>query len=67
VTTGLGAVRGTQSAHADVDMFLGVPYAAPPLGRLRFMPAEPPPKFAEELGSYDATQYRSPSVRADRR
>ena len=42
VTTTLGSVRG--AAQNGVDAFLGIPYAAPPVGALRFeapQPAEP--------------------------
>jgi para-nitrobenzyl esterase len=40
VTTSLGSLRGISQGR--VDAFLGVPYAAPPLGPLRFTPPEPP-------------------------
>lgn len=61
VSTSLGAYRGSQSAAGDVDMFLGVPYAAPPLGQHRFMPARPPPDLLRRA-PYDATRYRGPCV-----
>ncbi|UNI14253.1 hypothetical protein JDV02_000900 [Purpureocillium takamizusanense] len=35
-----GAVRGVQ-VHDRVDAFLGVPYAQPPVGKLRFHPPQP--------------------------
>jgi para-nitrobenzyl esterase len=52
VTTGDGAVRGTTAG--TVDEFLGIPYAAPPTGNLRWRPPRPP---AEWRGVRDATQF----------
>jgi len=39
VKTRAGEVRGT--ANANVREFLGIPYAAPPIGKLRWLPPEP--------------------------
>jgi para-nitrobenzyl esterase len=52
VTTGDGAVRGTTAG--TVDEFLGIPYAAPPTGNLRWRPPQPP---AEWRGVRGATQF----------
>jgi para-nitrobenzyl esterase len=52
VSTDAGPLRGT---HTDgVDAFLGVPYAAPPVGELRWAPPAPPAPWTEEraAGSY---------------
>ena len=38
--TNRGLVRGTK-VHEDVNAFLGIPYAQPPIGHLRFRPAAP--------------------------
>ncbi len=52
VTTGDGAVRGTTAGI--VDEFLGIPYAAPPTGNLRWRPPQPP---AEWRGIRDGTRF----------
>ena len=50
VMTTSGELRGvivtpTNRHLQNVEMFLGVPYAAPPLGHLRFMPPKSPDKW----------------------
>jgi para-nitrobenzyl esterase len=47
-----GAVRG--AAVSGVYQFLGLPYAAPPTGELRWRPPQPPAKWN---GVRDATQF----------
>ena len=54
VTTSLGKVRGI--TRANHKQFLGIRYAEPPIGSLRF--AEPQPVEAWD-GIYDATKYAS--------
>ena len=51
VTTDDGAVRGTTAG--TVAEFLGIPYAAPPTGHLRWRPPQPP----AWRGVRDATQF----------
>ena len=52
VTTADGAVRG--KAVAAGDEFLGIPYAAPPVGALRWQPPRPPASWP---GTRAATSY----------
>ena len=52
VGTTNGAVRGTSSG--SVNEFLGIPYAAPPVGALRWQPPQP---AANWPGVRDATQF----------
>ena len=47
-----GAVRG--AAGSGADEFLGLPYAAPPTGNLRWRPPQPPGAWA---GVRDASQF----------
>uniref|UniRef100_A0A0K0ENL3 COesterase domain-containing protein n=1 Tax=Strongyloides stercoralis TaxID=6248 RepID=A0A0K0ENL3_STRER len=58
LTVDSGSIRGeylTIGAH-DYAVFKGVPYAAPPVGSLRFQKPEPPAKWR---GVMNATQYPS--------
>jgi para-nitrobenzyl esterase len=52
VGTAGGAVRGL--ANGAVDEFLGIPYAAPPVGALRWQPPQPAARWP---GVRDATQF----------
>ncbi|XP_037389094.1 neuroligin-3b [Pygocentrus nattereri] len=59
VNTALGRLRGMRVAVAaeglgPVDQFLGVPYAAPPVGEKRFMPPDAPSAWS---GVRNATRF----------
>jgi para-nitrobenzyl esterase len=41
VTTASGTLQGTTVAGANVRAFLGIPFAAPPVGKLRWRPPKP--------------------------
>jgi len=43
VRTADGQVRGKQAGHTDE--YLGIPYAAPPVGQLRWAPPQPPARW----------------------
>ena len=58
----LGSVRGLQIKSAksnigisDYNAFYGIPYAYPPLGKLRFKPTKLLEKFNENENIFDAT------------
>lgn len=45
VATDSGLVQSTESQDESVEVFKGIPYAAPPVGKLRWRPPQPPPKW----------------------
>ena len=47
VTTSLGPVTGTQARDASIEVFKGIPYAAPPIGELRWRPPQPAESWTE--------------------
>jgi para-nitrobenzyl esterase len=55
VQTTDGPVKGIQKA--GVSAYLGIPYAAPPVGKLRWQPPQPPKKWkgVRSVTSYGAT------------
>ena len=45
VHTGSGIVEGTQSTDSKIRIFKGIPFAAPPVGNLRWQPPQPAPSW----------------------
>lgn len=62
VETSFGLVRGKveQSGFNRVRQFLSIPYAAPPVGDLRWAAPQPPLSWPSK--TYDATYHRSPCI-----
>ncbi|KAK7426657.1 hypothetical protein QQZ08_006835 [Neonectria magnoliae] len=50
-----GAVHGGKCANSETKLFQGIPYAQPPVGKLRFMPPRPL-DGPFDGGSFDATK-----------
>jgi para-nitrobenzyl esterase len=61
IQTSSGPVRGEQ--RAGIDRFLGIPYAAPPVGMLRWRPPAPPLVASSTL---DATHFAPTCAQAAR-
>ena len=57
VETAQGAVRGL--VHEGIEIYRGIPYAAPPVGERRFLPPSPPEPWD---GVRDATEFGAMSV-----
>ncbi|ODQ82040.1 hypothetical protein BABINDRAFT_182883 [Babjeviella inositovora NRRL Y-12698] len=49
-------ITGNYVALSNLESYLGIPYAAPPIGSLRFKPPQP---FAESLNGFQALAYGS--------
>ncbi|XP_017877457.1 venom carboxylesterase-6-like isoform X1 [Ceratina calcarata] len=66
VQTPLGRISGYRIINLygkEYDVFMGIPYAQPPVGKLRFEPPQPIEKWEYELqatkGGYSCVQYDS--------
>src|SRR5271155_3109959 len=78
IKTDLGKVQGKMSADGQARDFLGIPYAAPPVGPLRWKPPQPGAKWhgvraATSFGSrcfqqehFDDMVFRDPGESEDR-
>ena len=67
VSTNYGTLKGltvpfpnATGAFKAVDVFLGVPFAAPPVGKRRFQAPEAPSPWKPNV--YDATKFKSPCL-----
>ncbi len=56
VRTQTGLVKGTTGADGKIQIFKGIPFAAPPVGKLRWQPPQPPAAWD---GVRDATEFGS--------
>lgn len=59
VRTPAGLLQGTTTGDAGIRVFKGIPYAAPPVGELRWQPPRP---AAPWQGVRDATQFGLPCM-----
>jgi para-nitrobenzyl esterase len=62
VKTESGIVSGTLNADHTVHMFRGIPFAAPPIGELRWKPPQPSPSWK---GIRKADKFGSPCLQTD--
>ena len=54
--TKYGQGRGVPGEHEGIELFKGIPFAAPPVGELRFRAPQPPESWE---GIREADQYPS--------
>lgn len=68
VDTAQGPVQGVSNDARTVEIFAGVPYAAPPVGELRWQPPQPAPSRPEVLVAdrFSAVPVQSTSTFASR-
>lgn len=60
IVTDQGPLKGFSVPGENV--YVGIPYAAPPVGNLRWRPPQPPARFK---GLFQATQFGNPCVQSD--
>ncbi|MBK5122232.1 carboxylesterase family protein [Burkholderia sp. R-69980] len=54
VSTETGVVRGKVASNDTVEVFVGIPYAAPPVGELRWRAPRPPQPWSGVRDAFDA-------------
>ena len=62
IKTDKGKVHGRKSDDGQVRVFLGIPYAAPPVGPLRWKPPQPAPKWS---GVHESADFGSRCMQPD--
>ncbi|XP_078005256.1 cocaine esterase-like [Phascolarctos cinereus] len=69
-TTEPGQIQGTQISVKEIDKvvnaFLGIPFAEPPVGALRFSPPQPPDSWSNELANCSSIPAKKPHMGYDR-
>ena len=59
-----GLVRGVYSGNPEISVFRGIPYAAPPVGRLRWAPPQPVLPWE---GEYQASVFKNIPIQVEER
>ena len=59
-----GMVEGLYSGNPEITVFKGIPYAAPPVGKLRWMPPQPAEPWD---GVYQAYLFKDIHAQAEER
>jgi para-nitrobenzyl esterase len=62
IVTDQGPLKGFTTADNLQNAYVGIPYAAPPVGSLRWRPPQPPARFK---GVFQATQFGNPCPQFD--
>lgn len=64
VHTGCGAIEGIAAPEPEITVFRGIPFAAPPVGDLRWRAPQPVAAWAGTLAAHD---FAPPPVRSPHR
>src|SRR5882757_3475347 len=67
IETKFGSIRGISYTflNKNIDAYLGIPYAKPPIGNLRFTPPEPLNGQWIGRGVYNATQFSDACIQLE--